>query len=73
MGHRYGEEFRYDEMLLTGDGEQGQAAAEYVAKDDSIGKSDLQPGDGPTQEERENGNYDALFRRPELRGRVDDL
>ncbi len=61
MGHRYGEEFRYDEMLLTGDGEQGQAAAEYVAKDDSIGKSDLQPGDGPTQEERENGNYDALF------------
>jgi short subunit dehydrogenase-like uncharacterized protein len=61
MGHRYGEEFRYDEMLLTGDGEQGKAAAEYVAKDDSIGKSDLQPGDGPTQEERENGNYDALF------------
>ncbi|MDA8677748.1 saccharopine dehydrogenase NADP-binding domain-containing protein [Luminiphilus sp.] len=61
MGHRYGEEFRYDEMLLTGDGEQGKAAAEYAAKDDSIGKSDLQPGDGPTQEERENGNYDALF------------
>jgi short subunit dehydrogenase-like uncharacterized protein len=61
LGHQYGEDFRYDEMLLTGDGEQGKAAAEYVAKDDSIGKSDLQPGDGPTQEERENGNYDALF------------
>ena len=61
LGHQYGEDFRYDEMLLTGDGEQGKAAAEYVSKDDSIGKSDLQPGDGPTQEERENGNYDAIF------------
>jgi len=61
LGHQYGEDFRYDEMLLTGDGEQGKAAAEYVAKDDSIGKSDLQPGDGPTQKERENGNYDAIF------------
>jgi short subunit dehydrogenase-like uncharacterized protein len=61
MGHQYGEDFRYDEMLFTGDGEQGKAAAEYVAKDDSIGKSDLQPGDGPTKEERENGNYDAIF------------
>ena len=61
LGHQYGEDFRYDEMLLTGDGEQGKAAAEYVAKDDSIGKSDLQPGEGPTQEERENGNYDAIF------------
>ena len=61
MGHQYGEDFRYDEMLFTGDGEQGKAAAEYVAKDDSIGKSDLQPGDGPTNEERENGNYDAIF------------
>ena len=61
MGHQYGEDFRYDEMLFTGDCEQGKAAAEYVAKDDSIGKSDLQPGDGPTKEERENGNYDAIF------------
>ena len=61
LGHRYGEDFRYDEMLLTGDGEQGKAAAEFVAKDDSIGQSDLQPGDGPTKEEREKGNYDAIF------------
>lgn len=61
LGHRYGEDFRYDEMLLTGDGEQGKATAEFVAKDDSVGKSELQPGDGPTKEERENGNYDAIF------------
>ncbi len=61
LGHRYGEDFRYDEMLLTGDGGQGKATAEFVAKDDSVGKSELQPGDGPTKEERENGNYDAIF------------
>jgi short subunit dehydrogenase-like uncharacterized protein len=61
MGHPYGEDFRYDEMLLTGDGDQGKAAADYVSKDDSVAKSDLQPGEGPTKEERENGNYDAIF------------
>ena len=61
MGHRYGTDFRYDEMLLTGDGEQGKATADFVAKDNSVANSDLQPGDGPTKEERENGNYDAIF------------
>ena len=61
MAHRYGEDFRYDEMLLTGDGDQGKAAAEFVAKDDSVAKSNLQPGEGPSKEERENGNYDAIF------------
>ena len=52
MAHRYGEDFRYDEMLLTGDGDQGKATAEFVAKDDSVAKSDLQPGEGPSKEER---------------------
>lgn len=61
LGHRYGTDFRYDEMLLTGDGEQGKATAEFVTKDDSVSKSNLQPGDGPSQEERENGNYDVIF------------
>ena len=61
MGHAYGEGFAYDEMVLTGDGDQGKAAADWVAKDDSFAKSDLKPGDGPTKEERENGNYDVLF------------
>jgi len=61
MAHRYGADFRYDEMLLTGDGDQGKATAEFVAKDDSVAKSDLQPGEGPSKQERENGNYDAIF------------
>ncbi len=61
LGHPWGEDFRYDEMILTGDGDDGKAAAEFVAKDDSFAKSDLKPGDGPSKEEREAGNYDVLF------------
>jgi len=61
MGHPYGEDFAYDEMLLTGDGDQGKAAAEFVARDNSLAESPLQPGEGPSKEEREAGNYEALF------------
>lgn len=61
LGHPWGEDFCYDEMLLTGDGEAGKAGAEFVAKDDSFAKSDLKPGDGPSKEEREAGNYEVLF------------
>jgi short subunit dehydrogenase-like uncharacterized protein len=61
MGHPYGEDFSYDEMLLTGDGDKGKAAAEFVAADDSLAKSPLQPGEGPSKEERENGSYEAIF------------
>ncbi len=61
LGHPWGEDFCYDEMILTGDGDDGKAAADFVAKDDSFAKSDLKPGDGPSKEEREAGNYDVLF------------
>jgi len=61
MGHPYGEDFAYDEMLLTGDGDDGKAAAEFVAKDNTLAESPLKPGEGPSKEEREAGNYEALF------------
>lgn len=61
LGHAYGQDFRYDEMLLTGDGDDGKAAAEFVAKDNSFAKSTLKPGEGPSKEEREAGNYHVLF------------
>jgi short subunit dehydrogenase-like uncharacterized protein len=61
MGHPYGTDFAYDEMLLTGDGDQGKAAAEYVAKDNSFAENPLQPGEGPSKQEREAGSYDILF------------
>ncbi|TSB05227.1 saccharopine dehydrogenase family protein [Sphingorhabdus contaminans] len=61
-GHLYGTDFVYDEMMLTGPGDAGQQAAEYVAKTPMIGTpDDPKPGEGPTKEERDNGYYDVLF------------
>lgn len=61
MGHPYGQDFVYDEMLLTGPGEKGEMAAKAVAADKSMASSKLKPGDGPSREERENGMFDVLF------------
>lgn len=62
LGHPYGTDFVYDEMVLTGPGEQGEGIAKYMADNPMIGnENDPQPGEGPTPEERENGFYDALF------------
>ena len=62
MGHAYGEDFTYDEMMLTGPGEQGKAMAEALANTDMLGGEDgPKPGEGPTPEEREAGFYDVLF------------
>ena len=61
LGHSYGEDFAYDEMLITGPGDQGEAAAKAVAEDRSMASDPMQPGEGPTREQRENGFYDLLF------------
>lgn len=62
LGHAYGEDFVYDEMLLTGPGDQGKATAEAVAGDRSLSSDKApKPGEGPTAEERESGYYDILF------------
>jgi short subunit dehydrogenase-like uncharacterized protein len=62
LDHRFGTDFVYDEMLLTGPGEAGEAAANYIAKTPAIGTpNDPKPGEGPSKEERENGFYDVLF------------
>jgi short subunit dehydrogenase-like uncharacterized protein len=61
-GHPYGADFVYDEMVLTGPGEQGQAIADHIAKTPMIGgPNDPKPGEGPSAEERLNGHYDVLF------------
>ncbi|WP_027477761.1 saccharopine dehydrogenase family protein [Curvibacter gracilis] len=58
----YGADFVYDEMLVTGAGEKGQAIAQAVANDKSMGSdAGPQPGEGPSREEREAGYYDVLF------------
>ena len=61
MGHQYGTDFVYDEMMLTGPGEQGEAIANHIANDNSMAEDQTQPGDGPDKESRENGMYDVLF------------
>lgn len=60
LGHSYGEDFVYDEMMMTGPGEKGKAMADAVAGMEIGGKDAPKPGEGPSKEERENGFYDFL-------------
>jgi short subunit dehydrogenase-like uncharacterized protein len=60
MGHLYGEDFVYDEMLVTGSGDRGEAVAKAVAEDNSMANDPRKPGEGPSKEERETGFYDVL-------------
>lgn len=62
MNHAYGEDFTYDEMKLTGPGEEGEAMAQHVANDKSMNSDDgPKPGEGPSKEVRDNGLFDMLF------------
>lgn len=62
LGHAYGADFVYDEMLVTGPGAKGEAFANAVASDKSLSSdSGPKPGEGPSREEREAGHYDVLF------------
>lgn len=62
LGHPYGTDFVYDEMSVTGTGEQGEARANALANDRSMGSEDgPKPGEGPSKAERDAGHYDALF------------
>jgi short subunit dehydrogenase-like uncharacterized protein len=62
LGHMYGTDFEYDEMMMTGPGEQGKAIAEVVASTNPLAGDDVpQPGEGPSKESREAGHYDVLF------------
>ncbi|MGY3562808.1 short subunit dehydrogenase-like uncharacterized protein [Bradyrhizobium sp. USDA 4472] len=63
MGFPYGQDFVYDEMVLTGPGEKGEANAKRVmaANAEKTGPSAPKPGEGPTKEERENGLFNLLY------------
>ncbi|MEW4449224.1 saccharopine dehydrogenase NADP-binding domain-containing protein [Qipengyuania sp. JC766] len=63
LGFPYGEDFRYDEMMLTSPGDAGKAAANAALDmmKNPFGAKPPKPGEGPTEEERENGFYDVLF------------
>lgn len=63
MGFPYGQDFVYDEMMLAGPGEKGEAMAKAIvgANAQMGGPGGPQPGEGPSKEERETGLYDLLF------------
>jgi len=64
MGFPYGKDFVYDEMVVTGPGEQGEAEARRLfaaSKAERTGAGGPKPGEGPSKEERESGLYDLLF------------
>ncbi len=76
LGHKWGRDFVYDEMMLTGDGEEGQKRAKGVKRQGDIQNMLLgfaptrallrrfalpKPGEGPSKEERETGFYEVGF------------
>lgn len=61
LAHRYGQDFVYDEMMLTGPGEDGEKLAHHVANDKSMAENPPKPGEGPSKEERETGYYELMF------------
>jgi short subunit dehydrogenase-like uncharacterized protein len=63
LGHPYGTDFQYDEMMLTSPGEAGKAAANAALEfmKNPFGAKPPKPGEGPSKEERENGFYDVVF------------
>jgi short subunit dehydrogenase-like uncharacterized protein len=69
LGHAYGENFLYDERVMTGPGIEGKRTAEAFANAPSPlqGEDAPKPGQGPTREARESGSFDLLFS-----GRVPD-
>jgi short subunit dehydrogenase-like uncharacterized protein len=62
LEHAWGTDLVYDEMLVTGTGDKGQAIAEAVAADKSLGgEGGPKPGEGPSRAERDAGLYDVMF------------
>ena len=62
MNHSYGKDFCYNEMWVSGPGDEGKAVADAIASVNPLGGKDgPKPGEGPSRESRENGSYDVLF------------
>ena len=62
LDHAYGKDFCYDEMMIAGEGDEGEQIAKAMSSGNPMGGDNLpQPGEGPSKESREQGNYDVLF------------
>ncbi|WOJ98247.1 saccharopine dehydrogenase NADP-binding domain-containing protein [Congregibacter brevis] len=55
LGHAYGSDLVYDEMILLGETKPDSAGGDMALD------MTLQPGEGPSKEEREAGFYDILY------------
>jgi len=63
LGFPYSRDFVYDEMMVAGPKETGEAVAKaIIAGNNKLGaQGGPKPGEGPSKEEREAGYYDLLF------------
>jgi len=63
LGFPYGRDFVYDEMVVAGPKDTGEATAKaIVAGNNKLGaQGGPRPGEGPSKEERESGHFDLLF------------
>jgi short subunit dehydrogenase-like uncharacterized protein len=62
LDHAYGKDFCYDEMMIAGEGDEGEQIAKAMSSGNPMGGDNVpQPGEGPSKESREQGNYDVLF------------
>jgi short subunit dehydrogenase-like uncharacterized protein len=76
LGQRYGADFVYDEMVMTGDGTSGESRARRLVRKKRLYDMLLRiaptrallrrfvlpkPGQGPSRQERERGHFDLLF------------
>ena len=63
LGFPYGQDFVYDEMIVAGPQETGEATAKaIIAANNKLGaQGGPKPGEGPSKEERETGFFDLLF------------
>ena len=62
LGHPYGTDFRYDEMVYTSIGDAGRAMAEAIGKMNPMADSKgPKPGEGPSKAERDAGHYEIVF------------
>lgn len=63
LGQPWGADFVYDEMIVTGPGEEGEARAQAMAQAGvGLDRPDgPKPGEGPSKEERDKGFFDVLL------------
>ena len=62
LGHPYGRDFVYDEMMVAGLDDLGKVAAEGMATLNPFkGDKGSKPGEGPSLEEHEADHYNLLF------------